>query len=142
MDDPSTTVPQATTGCEDVARSTSDTTRTAKWTTAGSVLAALGVCASCCLLPFTLAALGAGGAWLGGLEAIAPYKPIFVTIAMVLLAYGFYAVYWKPRHACTAGPSCTTCRPGRSVQIGLWVATVLVASSVVFDYLELHLLGA
>lgn len=140
MDDPSAAVPQVT-ARSDVGRSTDSTTRTAKWTAVGGVFAALGVFASCCLLPFTLAALGVGGAWLGGFVALARYKPIFVTIAVALLAYGFYAVYWKPRKACAAGAACTTCRPGRSVRVGLWGATVLAASSVLFDYLEPYLLG-
>lgn len=140
MDDPSTTVPRETARC-DVSRPTSSTTRAAEWTAVGGVFAALGVCASCCLLPFTLAALGVGGVWIGALDALAPYKPIFVGVAGALLAYGFYAVYWKRRKACAAGASCTTCRPGRSVRAGLWVATVLAASSVLFDYLEPYLLS-
>jgi mercuric ion transport protein len=114
----------------------------AKWTTVGGVFAAIGVCASCCLLPLALAALGVGGAWVGGLKSFVPYKPIFVIIAAGLLAYGFYVVYWRRNKACMTGAACASCRPGRSARIGLWVATILAASSVLFDYLEPYLFGS
>ncbi|HWM68263.1 MAG TPA: mercuric transporter MerT family protein [Steroidobacteraceae bacterium] len=112
-----------------------------KWTTVGSVFAAIGVCVSCCLLPLALAALGLGGAWVGGLKTFVPYKPIFVIIASGLLVYGFYVVYWRRNTACV-GEACTSCLPGRSARVGLWVATILGASSVLFDYLEPYLFGS
>jgi hypothetical protein len=37
--------------------------RLVKWTTAGGLFAALGICAACCLLPFVLISLGVTGAW-------------------------------------------------------------------------------
>jgi mercuric ion transport protein len=105
------------------------------------VFAAIGVCASCCLVPLALAALGVGGAWVGGLQSFVPYKPIFVIVAAGLLAYGFYVVYWRRNMACVAGAACTSCRPGRSARVGLWVATILATGSVLFDYLEPYLFG-
>jgi mercuric ion transport protein len=121
---------------------TTGTTRTVKWTAVGGVFAAIGVCASCCLLPLVLAALGVGGAWVGGLKSFVPYKPIFVIVAAGLLAYGFYVVSWRRNKACVAGAACTSCRPGRAARVGLWVATILAASSVLFDYLEPYLFGS
>jgi hypothetical protein len=85
------------------------------------------------LLPLALAALGLGGAWVGGLKTFVPYKPIFVIIASGLLACGFYVVYWRRN---------TACLPGGSARVGLWVATILGASSVLFDYLEPYLFGS
>lgn len=129
MEDSSAIDPQGGVRC-DPTRRPGGTTRVAKWTTAGSVAAALGVCSSCCLLAFMLAALGVGGAWISGFERFVPYKPIFVTVAAVLLGYGFYAVYSKPGNACSAGAGCKTCRPGRAARVGLWAATLLATSSV------------
>lgn len=110
--------------------------RAVKWTTVGGVLAALGVCAACCLLPFTLLSVGVAGAWVSTLDSLAPYKWIFIGLTVALLAYGFYAAYWKPRRTCSAGASCTVCGTSRSVRAGLWIATVLAISGLVFEQIE------
>lgn len=70
--------------------------RLVKWTTAGGLFAALGVCAACCLLPFVLVSLGVAGAWVGTLDSLARYKWPFISMAALLLGYGFYVVYWRP----------------------------------------------
>lgn len=70
-----------------------------RWTTAGGILSALGICAACCLLPFVLLSLGITGAWVSALDALAPYKWILITLTAALLGYGFYAVYWNPFRA-------------------------------------------
>ena len=44
---------------------------------AGGILGALAA-SSCCIVPLILFSLGIGGAWIGNLTALAPYKPIFV----------------------------------------------------------------
>ena len=64
--------------------------RTVRLTTAGGLLAALGLCASCCLLPFLLASLGVAGAWVGKLNAFAAYKWLFVALSAGMIGYGFY----------------------------------------------------
>lgn len=113
--------------------------RAVKWTTVGGVLAALGVCAACCLLPFTLLSVGVAGAWISALDSLAPYKWVFISVTVALLAYGFYAVYWKPRRGCAAGPSCTVCGTSRSVRVGLWIATILAVGGLVFEQIEPYL---
>ena len=110
--------------------------RAVKWTTVGGVLAALGVCAACCLLPFTLVSVGLAGAWVSTLDSLAPYKWIFVGLTVALLGYGFYLVYWKPRRACAAGASCAVCGTSRSVRIALWIATFLAIGGLVFERIE------
>ncbi len=50
---------------------------------AGGILAALGA-SSCCILPLVLFGLGASGAWIGNLTAMAPYQPVFVAVAVAL----------------------------------------------------------
>jgi mercuric ion transport protein len=141
MEDSRATDQEASTRC-DTSAQTAGTTRTAKWTTVGGVFAAIGVCASCCLLPLALAVLGVGGAWVGGHKSFIPYKPVFVIVAARLLAYGFYVAYWRRNKACAAGAASTSCRPSRSARVGLWVATILAATSVLFDYLEPCLFGS
>ncbi|NQV82245.1 MAG: mercury transporter MerT [Rhodospirillales bacterium] len=107
----------------------------------GSVLGALAA-SSCCILPLVLFSLGAGGAWIGNLTALAPYQPIFIAVTVCFLAGGFYMVYRKSNtDACETGTVCA--RPGadRINKIALWASSVLVASAVAFNYLAPILLG-
>jgi mercuric ion transport protein len=113
--------------------------RTIRWTTAGSLLAALGVCAACCLLPFALLSVGVAGAWVSTLDALTPYKWMFIGLTAALLGYGFYAVYWRPRRTCAAGTACEVCGSGRSVRAGLWIATILAIGGIVFEQIEPYL---
>lgn len=91
---------------------------------AGGILGALGASA-CCVLPLVLFSLGISGAWIGNLTALAPYKPIFVTITFGFLGYGYWLVYRKPE-ACADGAVCARPLPNRLVKTALWGSTVLV----------------
>lgn len=99
----------------------------------GGVLGALAA-SSCCVVPLVLFSLGIGGAWIGNLTALAPYKPFFVAGTAGVLGYGFYLVYWKPRRACADDAACARPIPSRLVQFALWIATVLVIAAFAFDY--------
>jgi mercuric ion transport protein len=108
---------------------------------AGGILGALAA-SSCCIVPLVLFSLGIGGAWIGNLTALAPYKPFFVAGTAGLLGYGFYLVYWKPRRACAGGAACARPIPSRIVQLALWIATVIVVAAFAFDYVAPLLLLA
>ena len=109
---------------------------------AGGILGALAA-SSCCIIPLILFSLGVGGAWIGNLTALAPYKPLFVAGTAGVLGYGLYLVYWKRRRACADdGAACARPIPGRLVQLALWIATVLVAAAFAFDYVAPLLLPA
>ena len=99
----------------------------------GGILGALAA-SSCCIVPLLLFSLGIGGAWIGNLTALAPYKPLFVAGTAGLLGYGFYLVYWKPRRDCADGAACARAIPNRLVQLALWIATMLVIAAFAFDY--------
>lgn len=107
----------------------------------GGILGALAA-SSCCVVPLVLFSLGIGGAWIGNLTALAPYKPLFVAGTAGLLGYGFYLVYWKPRRACADDAACARPIPSRLVQIALWIATVLVIAAFAFDYVAPLLIRA
>ena len=107
----------------------------------GGIFGALAA-SSCCIVPLILFSLGIGGAWIGNLTALAPYKPLFVAGTTGVLGYGFYLVYWKPRQACADDAACARPIPSRLVQIALWIATVLVAAAFAFDYVAPLLLRA
>lgn len=110
------------------------------WVAAGGILGAIGA-SSCCILPLVLFSLGAGGAWIGNLTALAPYQPIFIAVTLGFLGYGFYAVYWRPRKVCAEGAACARPLPNRTIKTALWVATVLVAAAIAFPYVAPTLLG-
>ncbi len=107
----------------------------------GGILGAIAA-SSCCVIPLVLFSLGIGGAWIGNLTALAPYKPLFVAGTAGVLGYGFYLVYWKARRACADGAACARPIPGRLVQLALWIATVLVIAAFAFDYIAPLLLRA
>lgn len=107
----------------------------------GGLLGALAA-SSCCIVPLLLFSLGIGGAWIGNLTALAPYKPFFVAGTASLLGCGFYLVYWKPRRACADDAACARPIPNRLVQLALWIATVLVIAAFAFDYVAPLLLRA
>lgn len=100
---------------------------------AGGIVAALGA-SSCCILPLVLFGVGASGAWIGNLTALAPYQPLFVAIAVAFLTFGFWRVYRQPKAACTDGSSCASPGSSRVAKIGLWTAAVLVLAAVTFPY--------
>lgn len=106
-----------------------------------SILGAIAA-SSCCIVPLILFSLGIGGAWIGNLTALAPYKPLFVAGTAGLLGYGFYLVYWRPRRACADGAACERPLPNRLVQFALWLATALVIAAFAFDYVAALLLRA
>lgn len=135
MNNESSTAADVAPGCG-CSKSASSSKRIVKWTTAGGLLAALGVCAACCLLPFTLLSAGIAGAWVSTLDALAPFKWIFIGLTVGLLGFGFYAVYWKSPRPCSAGASCKVCGTSRSVRVGLWIATILAIGGIVFEQLE------
>jgi mercuric ion transport protein len=138
MDKVSRITPECAQQCS-CSKSANGSTRVVKWTTAGGLLAALGVCAACCLLPFALLSLGIASAWAGMLDALTPYKWIFIGLTAALLGYGFYTAYWRPRRTCAAGPACEICGTSRSVRVGLWVATILAIGGIVFERVEPYL---
>ena len=77
--------------------------------TAGGLVAAFSV-ASCCGLPFILATLGLGTAWLYGIAVLAaPHRAILLTAAGVFLAGGAILM-WRQRQmsaVCAPGGLCT-----------------------------------
>lgn len=98
----------------------------------GGILGALAA-TSCCILPLLLFSVGISGAWIANFTALAPYKPYVAAGTLALLGYGYYLVSVKPKQACADG-SCARPLPNRFVKSSLWIATVLVAAALAFDY--------
>lgn len=102
-----------------------DNSAKAKLVATGGILGAIAA-STCCIVPLALFSLGISGAWIGQLTALAPYQPIFITITVGFLGYGYWLVYHKPKAACAEGEACTQPLPNRLVKAALWFATALV----------------
>lgn len=103
-----------------------------KWLAAAGVSGAL-IVSSCCVVPLVLVTLGISGAWIGNLTALEPYKPYFLSITTLLLGFGFWYVYFKPKKECEEGSYCARPSSARITKSALWIATVLVLLSATVD---------
>ncbi len=107
---------------------------------AGGMLGAVAA-SSCCIVPVVLFSLGATGAWIGNLTALAPYQPVFVTVTAGFLGTGFYMVYRKPKAATADGVPCARPIPNRIIKAVLWSAVALTAAALAFPYAAPVILG-
>ena len=107
----------------------------------GGILGALAA-SSCCIVPLVLFSLGIGGAWIGNLTALAPYKPLFVTGTDASSATATTSSTGSHSEPAPTAPPVHAPIPSRLVQIALWTATVLVAAAFAFDYVAPLLLSA
>ena len=96
---------------------------------ATGILGALAA-STCCILPLVLFSLGISGAWIGTLTSLSPYQPIFITLTVLCLGYGYWLVYRNSKNACDESTACARPLPNRFVKFMLWFATALVALAV------------
>lgn len=99
----------------------------------GSVIGAL-LASTCCIVPLFLVTLGASGAWIGSLTAMAPYQGYVLAVTLAFIGLGFWHVYWKPKRDCDDG-YCVAPGTDRVVKVALWVATLLVAAAFGVNYI-------
>jgi len=93
----------------------------------GGVLAS-----SCCLLPVLFISLGLGGAWIGNLQALAPYQPYFFGLAVVSIGAGF----WLSKNStCTIDGDCAPSSQRQRYKIGLWVGTGFIVALIAYNLL-------
>lgn len=93
----------------------------------GGVVTAVAA-SSCCILPLFLGAASAGT--IGLSAALAPYRPYFIALTVLMIGSAFYATY-RSREAdcCTA----TTPNPTRQVnKMILWGVAILTLASLVY----------
>lgn len=103
------------------------------WLAAAGISGAL-IASSCCVVPLLLVTLGISGAWIGNLTALEPYKPYFLSVTVLLLGFGFWYVYFKPKEECEEGSYCARPSSARITKSALWIAMVLVILSATVDY--------
>jgi len=104
-----------------------------RWFAAGGALGAL-LASSCCILPLILISLGVSGAWIGSLTALEAYKPIFIGVAAVFIAAGFWRVYFRKPEPCEDGAMCAQPDSARLTKAALWTSTILVLLAATIDF--------
>ncbi len=92
----------------------------------GAILAAVAA-SVCCVGPLVLLALGLGGAWVGSLTALEPFRPYFMGLTFIFLGYAFYRIYRKPKaEECAPGSYCANPKSDKINKISLWSITLLI----------------
>lgn len=112
---------------------------TGLWATTGAVVSAV-LSSACCWLPLLLIAFGASAAGVAGF--FDAYRPVLLGATAVLLAGGFYLVYFRAEK-CGPGEACAAPDPGlrRLNKVMLWVATAVVLAFALFPSYVGYLLG-
>jgi len=99
---------------------------------AGGVIGAV-LASTCCIGPLVLLTLGVSGVWIGSLTALKVYQPVFVSVAIAFLAFGFWQVYGKSGQTKVEGTTCASTMADRVVKTALWMATGLVVIALTVD---------
>ncbi|SDG70982.1 mercuric ion transport protein [Pseudomonas benzenivorans] len=79
----------------------------------------------CCVGPLLLLALGIGGAWVGNLTAMEPYRPIFIGLTLLFLGLALRKLYLVPQ-VCAPGTPCVDPRTIKRQRLVFWVVAVLL----------------
>jgi mercuric ion transport protein len=95
---------------------------------------------SCCVVPLVLATFGAGAGVFGMLEALTPWRVPLLAVSGVGVTLGWFAWWRKRNAACAAGPACAKPSSSRTSLALLFVASLIVAAALGWDYIEPALL--
>ena len=96
----------------------------AKTALVGGMLASIGASA-CCVGPLLLLSLGIGGAWIGNLTALEPYRPIFIALVIVFLWLAFQQLYFVKK-GCDSDADCAAERTRKVQRLIFWIAAPLL----------------
>jgi len=87
----------------------------------------------CCLGPLILVSIGLSGAWIGQLTRLEPFRPWFLVVSLVALAFAYRRNY-RPATACRPGEVCAIPTVRRAYQWLFWIVVVLVLIAFAFPY--------
>ena len=90
----------------------------AAWLVGG--LAAI-LASTCCLGPLILVMLGISGAWIGNLAVLEPYRPFFIGVALIALAFAWRRIY-RPATVCVPGEVCAVPQVRRIYRWIFWIS--------------------
>ena len=95
----------------------------------GSVLSAIAA-SLCCIGPLVAVIVGASGFAAAGL--FAQWRPLFLTIAALLLAAAWYLTYRRPKAGNCSTGGCPQHAVAKWSKVILWLATALVIAIAAF----------
>lgn len=98
---------------------------------AGGIAALLA--SACCLGPLVLITLGVSGAWIGNLTALAPYRPVFIGIALVAMFLAWRRIF-RPPEKCRTGEVCAVPRVRVAYKTAFWLVSLLILIALAFPY--------
>jgi mercuric ion transport protein len=87
----------------------------------------------CCLGPLLLVLLGFSGAWIGTLTVLEPYRPWFLGIAVIALAFAYRGIF-RSAAACLSSEACATTRVQTAQRTWFWAVAALVLAAIAFPY--------
>jgi len=105
----------------------------AKAALVGGLLASIGASA-CCVGPLLLLSLGIGGAWIGHLTALEPYRPVFIVLVLVFLGLAFRKLYFVPQ-ICDSEANCAADRTKNAQRLIFWIVAPLLLVLVAVPWL-------
>lgn len=106
----------------------------ANTTLIGGAIAAIAASA-CCLGPLVLVSLGIGGAWVSNLTMLEPYRPIFIGIAFICMAFAYHKIYSaKPANACLPNTLCAKPQTNKNYRVIFWIVSILVLIALLYPY--------
>jgi mercuric ion transport protein len=89
---------------------------------------------ACCLGPLALLMLGVSGAWIGTLTALEPYRPFFIVVAVVALAFAYRQVF-RPAAACAPGDVCAVPQVRTTYKALFGLVAVLILIAISYPYI-------
>lgn len=88
---------------------------------------------TCCLGPLVLITLGVSGAWISNLTVLEPYRPIFISVALVALFFAWRRI-WRPTLVCEPRGMCAIPQVKRIYKLLFGTVSGLVLSALMFPY--------
>lgn len=89
---------------------------------------------TCCLGPLVLITLGFSGAWIGNFTLLEPYRPIFISVALVALFFAHRRVL-RPAAACKPGEVCVIPQARSAYKVLFWIVAALGLVALAFPYI-------
>lgn len=89
---------------------------------------------TCCLGPLLFASLGLGGAWVGNLRVLEPFRPVFMGVAFVAMFFAWRSIY-RPAAECAPGAVCEVPQTKRLYRRIFWAMAGLVSIAVIYPYI-------
>ncbi|MDT8371875.1 MAG: mercuric transporter MerT family protein [Gammaproteobacteria bacterium] len=87
----------------------------------------------CCVGPFLLLTLGIGGAWIGNLTLLEPYRPLFIVAVLALFSRAGWKLY-RPVGSCESGTACAIPQIRKRRQVIFWITALLAMVLVTSTY--------